>query len=481
MNKIEILLLLLISFITFILVFTPHLTNHLPVHIDEWQHIEQALRLKNGDFFFGNNSRELGFQFILIGLSFFFNLMNIYQFLPAIFAVISSLTLFFIVKKMTKDNTKSFFISLFAMIFFMSIKSNVNLLGLWFFTPLTFSIPFIFLYIYLFDQGIQKNNKKYLISSLIIMIFLIFVHALSVLFAIPMLAIFCLINYKKIKQNYKIFLWFLLIPIIGLLFYFFILKNNGSILNLLNELQFKKGWGVVEINNSPFELYSLIGYFLASLGIVFILLKKQIKKYLIYILWPLTIILSIIFYKLTDISLFSPYQRNLYYLSISLPFLSALGLFFIFDFIKLKINLIKIKEKNKIVLIKFLQIMIILIVIFFTFNFYFNLPNEVKLYKLIDNNDIQALNFLSYQQEGIVMAPIQISNTVYVLSNKNPVANVNFYGNRKPVDDFFSSDNCKNKNFILNSTYTNYVLSKNKIECNWSLIYQNGDYIYKIK
>jgi len=370
------------------------------------------------------------------------------------------------------------------MIFFISIRSNVNITGLWFFTPLTFSIPFIFLYIHFFTQGIQQQNKKYLVYSLLIMLFLLPIHAISVLFAIPFLIIYSLINYKYLIKNYKFFSIFLLIPITGLWFYKIIinLKFSDLLPHLLKFIQFKKGWGVLELNNSPLELYSLIGYILAIIGIIFIIsYKDNLKKYFIYVLWSLTLILSIFIFKQTGISYLSPYQRNLYYLTISLPFLSTIGLFYLLELIKKTIIRFNSNEKNKLVLFKTLKIIIIILVLFLVFNFYFNLPQNIRLYKTINSNDYQTLKFLSQFSSSKIMAPASISTALFPISNHKPVGTINFYGNRKDVEAFFNSKDCKTKDNLIKKHNVKYILSKYPIECNYTLIYQENNFVYKIK
>ena len=205
--------------LTLILVYSPHLANPFPNHIDEWRHITETIKLKQGEYSGNWNSVELGFHIFLLPLSILTNIVLFYKFLPAIWAIFSALTLFYIIKNKTSHLKKSFLIAIFSIIFFASIKSNANITGLWFFTPLTFSIPFIFLYIYLFSEGMQKQNKKYILSSFIIMILLIPTHAISVLFAIPALFIFSLFHLNYIKKQYKFFSIFLLIPLIGIFFH----------------------------------------------------------------------------------------------------------------------------------------------------------------------------------------------------------------------------------------------------------------------
>ena len=120
---------------------------------------------------FGEDKKQTnaiaGFVIAMIFIGFFnpkaivTNLVLFYKFLPAIWAVFSALALFFLVYKKTND----FYLGILAIIFFASIKSNLNLLGLWFFTPLTFSIPFILLYIYFFTEGIEKRDNQMIFWS----------------------------------------------------------------------------------------------------------------------------------------------------------------------------------------------------------------------------------------------------------------------------------------------------------------------------
>ncbi len=315
------------------------------------------------------------------------------------------------------------------------------------------------------------------------MIILIPIHSISVLFSIPFLIIYCFFNYKYFLKQYKFFLIFILIPLIGILFYSFII--NISLINslpqliqhLIQQLQFKQGWGVLEIKNSFLELYSPIAYLLAIMGIIFILLSKShFKKYLIYILWPIILIISILIFRLTGVSYLSPYQRNLYYLMISLPFLSAFGLYKILRLIKIQTN--KLNSKT---IFKIISIILIILILLFTFKSYFITPPELKLYKTINNDNYQALKFLTDFPASKIITPPDISPAVFPVSGHTPLATIYFYGNQKDNNKFFNSKDCNTKDQIIKKHNIKYVLSKQSINCNWTLIYKNkNNFIYKI-
>ncbi|MBT6955952.1 hypothetical protein HN997_01520, partial [archaeon] len=470
MKKTKILLIGAILIATFFLVYSPHLNYKFPIHIDEWHHIAETTKLGSGEYQIRGTDGirtmgfELGFHVLLLPISKIANLVPIYQYFPAIWMMISALTLFFVVYK----KTNKFLIGILAMIFFVSIKTNTNLAGPWFFTPLTFSIPFIFLYLYLFTEGIEKEKKKFIITSIIIMAFLLPIHAIAVLFAAPFLIIYSLFYLDYIKKEKKFFLAFLLIPIIGIIFYS-IMTNTGilaSIISILKDLQFKRGWGVVEIHNSFLELYSLIGYALAIFGAIGIFLfQTKPKKFLPYVLLPLTILISIFIYRITGTSFLSPYQRNMFYLAISMPILSALGTFYLIELASLKLEISK--ETSK----KILTIVIIAIIVAFAFLSYFTVPNRFRLYHAIEDEDIPTLEFIkTLPKDSIIMAPVFISTTLYPVTQRNAVATIFFYGDRSKINEFFKTPDCNRKEEILKDQNATYVISKNQIPCNWNLI-----------
>lgn len=468
-KKSGIFLLILISISVFLLVYTPHYRYPFPSHIDEWHHITEAIKLERGEYSAGTFRFRFGFHLFLMLLYKIADLVLIYHFLPAIWAVLSSLVLFYVVYKKTRGQ---FYTALFAMIFFASIKSNVNITGLWFFTPLTFSIPFIYLYIYFFTEGVEKQDKRFIVFSLAIIVMLLFVHAISVLFAIPFLLVYSLFNLKYIKREWKLFSSFSIILLFGALFYKTILKVPWKSLGkeLFNALQFKRGWGILELDNSFFELYSFMGYIMAIVGLIVVFKNKEhLKKYLAYILWPIMLLISITIYRKTGISYLSPYQRNLYYFAIGLPILSALGLGYLFR---------NIREFGW----KIFAAVVLSIIIFFSFSAYFYIPKQIALYKIIGNDEYQGLLFLKkIPEKSVVMASPRVSTAIYGASGHTPVGTYYFYGNRKACKDFFNPKiGLKERMKILKKFKVKYVLSKFPIDCGWKLIYNDGaSYIYE--
>ncbi|MAF13768.1 MAG: hypothetical protein CMI53_02650 [Parcubacteria group bacterium] len=493
MKKSQKILLTLALILVFVLVYSPHFDYRFPYHIDEWNHISNAKFLVNGDISAFGATVEFGFHIFLFVISKIFNLVLVYKFLPAIWAVFSAAVLFWVAYKKTSSN---FFIALLSVIFFATIKSNVNVTGLWFFTPLTFSIPFIYLYIYFFTEGIEKQNKKLLLISIIIMSFLVPIHSISVLFALPFLLVYSLFYLNFLKKEYKFFSLLLLIPFLGILFYKKVYSVPWPELasNLINALQFKYGWGVLELQNLFTEIYSSMGYLLAVAGMVFIILFiKDRKKYIPYLFWPLMSLTLIILYRISGASYLIPYQRNLYYLVLSLPILSAFGFYYFIVLLNDQIKKLSLNENFKFYLEKFVGLIVILVVSFLIFKPYYQIPEQVDLYRVINEDDYQALLFLAeLPQEGRVLATPFVSTAVYAVSNHLFISDIFFYKKyRLEVEEFFRSKDCTakqkfiGKNFFLPPIYTDkqkirYILSKKHIDCGWELIYQQNNYIYSV-
>jgi hypothetical protein len=509
MSKSKLFLVFLTALATALLVYVPHLNYPLPLHIDEWHHIAEGLRMGNyGEYFtflkmesaFRFTGMEMGFQFLLFLLSNIFNLVSIYHFLPALWAGVSGVTIFYVVYKKTEQN---FLLALLAMIFFATIKSNVNLTGLWFFTPLTFSIPFIFLYTYFLTEGFYQKRTDFLLASLAIMIFLVPVHSLAILFAVPALIVYSLLNWPFIIKKIKIFVLFLIIPLAGILFYKYTLDVSWTNVpwHLLNQLQFKYGWGVLETQNSWTEVYSLSGYLLALLGAGCLIFYGKLQQFSFYLLWPLLVLINIFFYRFTGTSYFAPYQRNLYYLALSLPLLSALGLYFIID--QLNYYLRKfLSQENKMVPGNNLATITInfhlkswqqagvrfglvglttIVIIFISLNSYYKVPKDFELYHAIDQEDQQTLTFLATQAPGKVMATPFMSAATYPLSKHNPIASLAFYGDVREIEKFFLKTTCLQKNEMIKQYDIRYIISPAPLECPYQILSAKyGNVIYQV-
>lgn len=237
----------------------------------------------------------------------------------------------------------------------------------------------------------------------------------------------------------------------------------------LKELKFEKGWGVLEIQNSFLEIYPRVGYFFALLGFFSVLTQKEIKKYLIFIFWPIILLWQIFIFRQTEVAYLVPYQRAFYYFALSLPVLSAFGLFYSITLIK-KISIKKVS--------------VILIIILITLTTiaacqdYKEENPSLALYKLVNSQDLATFDYMKKLPSATVLAPLDMSAALYVFTKHKPVATIFFYGNKTQVENFISGD-CQEKEEIIQETNASYIISTQEINCGWQIINQESHYIYK--
>ena len=486
--------------LTFLLVYLPHINYPYPLHADEYLHLSQTKSIVLEGYGLITLAKspymlyKFAYDLLLTPLYFMQNATGLSvlissSFLPAIFAVFASLFLFLLVYKLTGK----FWLGIFAMLFFASLPSNVNLRGLWFATPFELTIPLTYLFFIFFTKSLENYSKKTIIISTLIVFLIAFIHASSVLLLFPVLLIYFLINYKNIKKKpfyLMIFLpyaLFLLIGIYLLLPYYInntfnyilskIIYSTEPILqpNLIDNPITYNFLGLKIIASQYFLplLYGIIPFLLALFGIYYNLKESKLR---IFLIWFLTMIFLIFIYSISGFSLLARRQYIIYYGLLALPIFSALGLEKFIEFLDNKLESIK-KNSRKL----FILALIILIFIAIFYN-YGNQRQGTELYHLIDTNDYQALNFLKTQEPGLVLAPLNPAVAVYILSNKQ------VYAQFHPADEIknaevksFYNSNCEEQLKFIQNKSIKYVYSNSEINCNFlKEIYSKNKYIYSI-
>lgn len=454
-----------------LIVYYPHYSSPYPIHTDEWHHISEALKLVEGQYVQGIGTFEVGFHIFLAFFSIFFDLVLFYKFFPAIWAVLTCIILFFI----TYSKTKSYWTAIFSILFYASIRANINLGGIWFFTPLVFSIPFIYLYFFFFSEWVEKGKQKYLWFCLLSMSVLLFTHIISLTFAFLIFLIYSAIHYKFFIKKWKFFLSFVLIFIVALLFYKFnlLISFQNLFFSIVDAISFEYGWGVSEYNNSFLEIYSFGGYIFALIG--FLVLARK-RKDMIYLIWPTVCLALILSFKLIEVSFFAPYQRMLYYFVISLPFLSAVGLQTVSKKILASLKKLRIGHN-------FALIFLILFFVLVAFSLYvgYSYENEkYPLYSPVDQNSYEALSFLKNFSYGKVLANPFISQAVYPIARKEPYSSLYFDNSERAnvsISILFYANCTEQKDFIKKNNISYLVLNK-ELSCGFKEIYSKEYHIY---
>ena len=445
-----------------------------PLHGDEWTHLAQAAYLMENQEIpelnpYIKNSRpklnlESGFHAFLAQ---FFTLTSTdpilnYQYLPAIFAPFYILGLILLILLLTNN----FYISLLSSLFFLSIKNNVNLMGIWFLVPLTFSIFIMYLFFYCF----LHENKKLNYLSMLFYITSIFVYPISTILITLILFIYLILKKKVNKYYFAI----LLIPILIALFLF---RNNLK--HLFSVFIFQYGWtGAFEFNYSIFAMYGLVAFLFAALGIIYVY-KKNLNR--ILLIWPLICLILVIMYSIFNFTLFLPYQRAFFYLLISLAPLSGIGLYYLLEKIYHFIN--KYDKKVAIFIILVLTILIFMN----QFNNYYEIEDRRFLpLHFINEDDYRALKWIreNYGANNLIMTNLLTAFGVYPISQNYvvamPLSNLQG-GDESLVSKFYNSD-CETKKDILEKNKIGLVYDYNKINCNFLReVYNKKVYVYEAK
>jgi len=495
MNKrVKIILFFLVLIATFLLVYSPHFSYPYLLHADEWYHLELAKKLVLGEYDF---SRYISYPFAYNLISLIIFIFNqpvlIYKFFPALFAVLSSLFLFLLMYRLTKN----FFIAIFSMIFFVSLPSDVNLMGLWFATPFSLSLAFIPLSLLLFIKTLEIPTKKLVILTTLILLITAFIHPSTTAFLFLIIIIYGLFNYKKIKLNP-----FLLVILFPAILYFFLIISQVSnytftkiLLHFQKVLTFTYPSSILQpsliqkplifnflgINFIASQyflpiLYGIIPFLLALYGLYFAIREEKLR---IFAIWLFISLFLLFFYNLTGISLFARRQHVIYYSLLALVPLSSIGLYTVIKKINKKIDYSTInrKEATK----KILTGIIILLTLILTFYNYGQQREETELEYLINDEDYEALKFLEQQENGMAIGPLREAQAFYPIAGKEAFSK---FHPRVEVDEvrvetFFNS-NCEEKRKLIEAYKIKYVYSKSLISCEFlQEIYSEERYIYK--
>ncbi len=477
MNKKELLMLIISLILIAVFTYLPHFSYNLPYHLDEWDHIGRSIRIQEQGFsYLTNNSPiEIGFDLILLIISKFIQLfnidiVNIYQFLPAINVLIISSILFFNLKR-----EYNYLIALPSFLFIISLPSNVNILGIWFYVPILAGMPLIYLILFSIEKNAYDENKIWLIA--LSLFFLAFIHQSSFLLITLVLIIYLAFNKNKMNLNLSKVLpfIFILIPIILTILY---LTNNLSEISNLFESMI---WGPIQpqINYNIFSLYGWLASILSFIGFYISSKNKQLLTFRIYYLISL---ISILIFPLIEKTIFSAYQRYLYHFMFAAIPLSAVGLYHSFKWLKNKTNNLGKILKYTIIILFILFIAISSIYQHSNFN------SKTKLYTVLEEKEINSLKELSKYPTGTVLTPLDMGIAVKPITKIHEPALTFFDWEKAESLTYFYNADCEEKEEILYnkniiSFLPDYIHSESPIKCDFNeeIIMDKENYIYKTR
>ena len=461
-----------------------------PIHTDEWHHLAKAIfTIETQELPLVNpyspeldehTNHEIGYSIFLSG---FFVLTGLdpvlnYQHLAALFFVVNAILLFLFMKRFAK----SFWIGIFAILFFLATPSNINLLGNWFALPLTFSIFMIFGFLILIDKFLEESKRKHLVLASVVFLVMALTYPFAVILSafilIPYLFIQTKIQEREIIKNNlkKIIPAGIILLAIGL---FIFLEY------FVEHFIFDRSWTFFQFDYDLVFFYGLLPTALALIGALFVW-KKGLNK--VFLIWPALTLINIGIIFVTDKALFIAYERTMYYYFLGVAMLAGIGLYYILLFIKDKLQEAIGNNGFR----EELSLIAIAIIAFFVFgqlfvNYQEIEDREVVLLYLLEEPDYDALKFIenNYGKGNTILADRLISVGVYPISQNQIVAMIGgnlWYGDIQIPLNFFTSDlGCEFKENIIRDEEVDLVLSVAQIECDFlRLVYDDFDFVYEV-
>jgi hypothetical protein len=462
------LLLIPVLALAFILVYEIHFDQPLPIHLDEWAHIGNVAEIhEQGPSRLGIES---GFDIILLFISFFANLIEIYKFLPAINVVLISLVLFYFMRK--KFN---FWVGFLSIIFLASLRSNINILGIRFFVPVIAAIVFDYLCLFYLEESVKEKNPKKIFLSVLFLFLIAFIHQSSFLVIFLVVLVYLCFNYEFVVKNKYYFLPFTLLIFPTILAFRSLTSNFVFLGDFFKSLI----WGPLyqaQINFNPFLFFGILSSMFAVIGYYIAYRKKTLLLFRIYVIIPL---INLFIFPFTNFTIFSSYQRYIYHFMIAAVPLSAVGFYYSIMFVK---DYLKKFGKVFSCVIVGLLVAVSIFVIFYGYNK--TIPGADISYTLTED-EYFALKTLENYPSGDVLTPMRMGITVRAILKDSKSYTTSFYVGRKEKMDQFYDGNCSTKKDIIDKKELDsfmYVYSKTLIECNFTEeIYQAGNnFIYRL-
>jgi hypothetical protein len=519
LSRSQLLVVLLVLAFTAALVYSPHNSYPYPFHTDEWQHLAKSTQIMEDGSIIQTNpyykevvyqqDMEIGFH---VFLAEFFLLSGAdpvlsYRFLPAIFACISAFMLFVLVQR----TTNSFLAGLFSALFFASLKTNIFLLGPWFFVPLTMSFSLLYLTFYSMTEGLGKGSLAFFASATILLSALALVHPsiasfaymtmtaylmLAAVYTTAIAALSVALRKERLLQERRRLLHHPLrktagimvlyaIPFLSFL-YFAKLIWQGSITQTIEYfvtvfIVFGRTTMVDELYQQMFlaDVYGLTAMILAAAGLLYLAATKRGSILFSGLLVALSLI---VLYQLRGFTILLFYERAVYCALICLAALSGIGLYAIAEALR---RLLKGPGALKIIpaAIAFILVLLVFANVFSSYFIY-----EDKIYRMIDEDDYAAIKWLGEDLGccNIVLTRPRISDAVYPIS-RNYVITVTPHG---PSSDprlldttKFLMSGCDGRKEVLQKYDVDYVLVDAKIRCDFlEEIHSRGeDRIYRVR
>lgn len=446
-------------------VVTLNYTYPYPLHGDEWTHLakakytQQTGRLAMLNPYHPAQAKlvnlEGGFSSYLSSLISFLgnDYLEYFYILPAFFGALIAVLIYLLAFRITQ----SWPASLISSLLFASIGSNINILGFWFFLPVTLGIMLLLLY-FMFD------GTSLLLKAIVFL-------TLAVVYPLlcPVVLAYEAYNYRK---NKLAICAVILLGLLGIGIAYLLVGWQSVSSYIISEKGWTQGFEVVY---NPLIYFGIAGSLLAGLGLWFGLKERKSAPILIVFLFALA---NIILFKFYHFTIVLPYQRSFLLLMVSMALLGGFGTIMLNSVLA---SFMKNKPVRYAVIV-----MAVTIAVFFSFHNYFDIEKKQFIPILyLTNEQIRELSNLENDafENAIFVTPPGVSFTVYpVLGGRiTALAGSNLgFGDYKQLFRFEKSD-CAAKLEYMQKNNASFIISHKKLSCPWlTQITAKSIYLYGV-
>lgn len=469
-----------------------------PFHVDEYQHIAKAIQTINEERIvledpnFKNPTpkvtHEEGFHVLLstLAITTKIDLIRSYMYFPAASAAFSAFTLYVLLKKITSKTA-----ALTSILFFSTIKSNVNILGLWFYTPFSASIPVVYLASLSVITAINSASIVWLVPASLMTAALYMIHPLSALFVTIVSILYALINLgktdyleKKLASSKTEMAYLIMLSASMMLLLSFQSESARGLWRVfLERVVFPRELIPYDVTYSIAALYGAGALVCCFLGVFVALRDARLRFFVVWVLFAFSVVWM---YDRMDYTLFLPYHRAIYLAMLGMVPLSAGGFCFMVRSLFRVVRFFSFKPFIDKILFVALVVLTLTPVLWNAFQDFYELPGDVALYRrVLDDSDYAALSWFSGEYGGgnVVLAPIWNSVAVYPLSGNFVVATIPATIGGGPDGELrnFFDGGCNEKEAISGNYGVDFVYSVKQIDCPFlKEVFSSGRFIYKV-
>lgn len=489
----------------------PHQNNPYPIHLDEWSRLLETTHIIEQESFNNRYNPQFvghpdaprrlnpGFQFILSQFYIVSGVDHIefFQYLPALFAVMTGFILFSFLFKIS-----NYWTGLFGIIFISFMKTNDNTLGIALLLALTMTFPLLYAIFYSLYNSFEKKESFYLLLASLFYFTVLVTHEQTGAAFMPIILLYIIIKlliflFKRESLDFSLKgIIIALISFVIPLFSLYVARHiiwKGSIEKSFSFLLDLIVWGGVSPIRFSYNFILFYGTILSILAVIGAILVFRNLNMQVFVLWAIFTVWQIINFRLNQITYFSALERIRHHALLGLIPLSAYGAFSILEIVS------KFFKEKKEIILAVLSVVLILTASIVTLTtedegLYFpegKVPRHgVGLVPTLKYQDYQAILFLkNITNKQVVLAKPLISAAIYPISYNYVVATDQTPGdgfgggNLQAVRRFFTTPSCIEKQNIAYRNNARYILSERPINCGFvdQIYSEEFRYIYKAK